>query len=166
MKYIYAPNRNMSKNYQKFTNKPTINNCTFCNIFKDIKNQKHIIYKDKYCFVVMNKYPYSCGHILLIPNKHITSITSLEPKVWQHISNIMQKTTSLLCESLNTKHINIGINIDEYAGASIAKHLHIHFVPRYKGDTNFMTAIFDTRVYPNNFDDIYQSIIKNVSKFL
>jgi diadenosine tetraphosphate (Ap4A) HIT family hydrolase len=164
MKYLYAPWRNMNKNHQGV--KINKSKCTFCEILENIDNESHILYQDKYCFIVMNKFPYNNGHILLVPKKHITSIVDLDIDEWSHISGIIKKATALLIESVNTKHINIGINIDEYAGASIASHLHIHFVPRYKGDTNFMTAIFDTRVYPNNFDEVYENIKKNVDKFL
>ena len=90
----------------------------------------------------------------------------LVKKHWLHISTITQQLASLLTNNLSTKHLNIGINIDEFSGASVGNHLHIHFVPRYKGDTNFMTSIFDTRVYPNDFDDIYQKLKNNINKYV
>lgn len=159
MQNIYAPWRNMNKGYKQ-------DGCVFCNILNDINKEEHILYKDEHCFIVMNKYPYSSGHILLIPTSHIISIVELEDDVWLHISNIMKKATALLCDSLKTNHINIGININEHSGANIPEHLHIHFVPRYKGDTNFMSAIFNTKVYSNDFDDIYNIIKKKVHKYL
>jgi diadenosine tetraphosphate (Ap4A) HIT family hydrolase len=104
--------------------------------------------------------------MLLVAKKHVSSIVALEDKEWQEISIIMKKVPELIENVLMTKHVNIGINIDEYSGASISSHLHIHFVPRYKGDTNFMTAVFDTRVYPNKFEDIYNVIKDNIDKYI
>ena len=163
MDYIYSPWRNMAKNHRASSQKPS---CVFCEIAKSLNEQPHVLYKDETCFLVMNKYPYNSGHVLLVPFSHVPSPVDLDAQQWLRISVLMQQTTALLCEVLNTKHINIGMNVNDYAGASVGEHLHIHFVPRYKGDTNFMTAIFDSRVYPNDFEEIYKRLLEATPRFL
>ena len=167
MQYIYAPWRNMLKAYKNYINKQH-QICTFCQISKQIEqeNQDYVLYHDEYCFIVMNKYPYTSGHFMLIPHQHVVSLLDLDSGVWEHISTLIPKATHLISQTLQTKHINIGINMGEYAGAGIPDHLHIHFVPRYKGDTNFITAIADARVYPNDFDEVFHLLKKEMGNFI
>jgi len=163
MEHLYAPKRNMMQNN---TSMKKTNDCTFCTIAEEAHKHEHLLYRDEICFVVMNLYPYSTGHILIIPHKHIISITELESSEWLHISSIVQKMTKLLNDILKTEHINIGININGFAGASIKDHLHIHILPRYKGDTNFMTALFDTRIYSNDFWEVHKKLKENIGNYL
>ena len=149
----------MIKGYEK---KPDA--CIFCDISKN--SSDYMLYSDEHCFIVMNKFPYTSGHFLLIPHRHISSVVDLSPESWAHISALIPKASALLSHTLKTTHLNIGMNINEHSGANIPEHLHIHFVPRYKGDTNFMSAINGVRVYPNDFDEIYQLLKSRVAEFL
>jgi diadenosine tetraphosphate (Ap4A) HIT family hydrolase len=107
--------------------------------------------------MVMNRYPYTPGHFMIIPHAHIDSPLGLHDEVWMQISLLTKKSVEIL-ERFGASGVNTGINIKQIAGAGIPDHLHIHMVPRFKGDTNFITSISDTRVYGVDFDEIYKKI--------
>ncbi len=172
MDYIYAPWRSAyfgSKSQE----------CIFCAISKgeilqkdskdstaeslesrDLKN--HIFYRDEKIFCVMNKYPYTPGHFLIIPHFHTHSPEFLELSVWLRLQTCAKSGVALLKE-FGAKGVNLGMNIEKAGGAGIPEHLHLHLVPRYFGDTNFFTTIGDTRAYGVDFDDIFLKI-KELSK--
>jgi diadenosine tetraphosphate (Ap4A) HIT family hydrolase len=106
----------------------------------------------------MNKYPYTVGHFMIIPHLHIDNIENLDPTLWLHMSTLVQKGVKLLKEDYGAQGVNIGMNLGTAAGAGISPHIHYHLVPRYQGDTNFITTIGDNRVYSTDFVKIYESI--------
>jgi diadenosine tetraphosphate (Ap4A) HIT family hydrolase len=106
----------------------------------------------------MNIYPYSPGHFMIIPHKHIEFLDELDPAVWQHISTLAQKGVAALRHGMNAQGVNIGMNIGSSAGAGIAEHLHLHVLPRWTKDHNFITTIGGARVYSVDFEEIYQKV--------
>lgn len=137
--------------------------CVFCDISKHNRDEENFVfYRDSICFAVMNRYPYSPGHFMIISHRHVDSPTLLELDEWIHINNLSHKCIAIL-ESYGAEGINMGINIKKAAGAGIPRHLHIHFVPRYIGDTNFITTIGENRVYGVDFVKIFDRI-KSLSK--
>ena len=159
--HIYAPWRS-----GYFTSSST-NDCVFCEIANNAQDdtKNHVFYRDSVCFGVMNRYPYVPGHFMLIPHKHIDTPTLLSQDEWLHLHTLSQKAISML-EEYGAGGINMGLNIKQAAGAGIPKHLHLHFVPRFEGDTNFITSIADTRVYGVDFDSIYDKILQLAKKHL
>ena len=157
---LYAPWRDEYVTNQK------IEGCAFCHISKNDDEDLHILYKDEFCFIVMNKYPYTPGHFMIIPHFHTDKLEELDPKVWLHMSNLAQKGVRLLKEGLNAQGVNIGMNLGKTGGAGIAEHIHMHLVPRWERDTNFITSIADTRVYSTDFDKIYKKLKGLVLKYL
>jgi diadenosine tetraphosphate (Ap4A) HIT family hydrolase len=154
LKYEYAPWR-----FEYVDQK--IDGCIFCHIAKSNKNKKFgVLFRDKQCFVVMNKYPYTPAHFMVIPNKHIDNIQNLNQEIWLHISKRVQQGTRLLKDVLKVKGINIGMNLGSAAGAGISEHIHYHLVPRWERDTNFITTIGKSRVYSVDFDKIYAKLYK------
>ena len=133
--------------------------CVFCEIAKSCENDEanHIIYRDDYVFGVMNLYPYSPGHFMLLPYQHCDSPESLPLEVWLHLHKLSHRAMVLLYE-YGAAGINMGLNIRKAGGAGIPEHLHLHFVPRYLGDTNFMTSIAQTRTYGIEFESVYRKI--------
>lgn len=133
--------------------------CVFCEISKSPNDdEKHrVFYRDEMCFAVMNLFPYTPGHFMIIPHTHCDSPESLDPKIWQHIHSLSQKAFTILYE-YGASGVNMGMNIKRAGGAGIPEHLHLHFVPRFIGDTNFITTIGDTRTYGNDFDCVYRKI--------
>jgi len=150
MDYMYAPWRNDYINGKE-------EGCPFCNIVADESKDKerHVLYRAKNCFLVMNKYPYTPGHFMVIPNLHVDAVESLDSEVWLEMSNLVQKSVKLLKNEFKADGVNIGMNLGECGGAGIAEHIHYHIVPRWKRDTNFITTIADTRVYSTDFEKIY-----------
>ena len=161
MDYMYAPWRSAY-----FSEKP--DGCVFCHISQNSQNdeQFHVLYRDEHCFVVMNRYPYAPGHFMVIPHIHTDAIETLDPLVWQHLSLIVQRCVRMLKEGFHAQGANLGMNLGKSGGAGIAEHVHYHIIPRWIGDTNFITTIANTRVYGSDFEVIYQNIKELVPKYL
>jgi len=155
MDNLYAPWRT---SYIADNNK--IDGCVFCHIVKDLKNDKElgVLHREDEFFIVMNKYPYTPGHFMIIPNLHTGNLEDLDPKVFAKISNFAQKGVKMLKEVLNAQGVNIGMNLGVAGGAGIAPHIHMHLLPRWVGDTNFITTIANTRIYGTDFDTIYEKL--------
>jgi len=151
---LYAPWRD-----EYVTNKK-IEGCVFCHIssHETEDEELHVLYRDEHCFIVMNRYPYTPGHFMIIPHTHTDKLEELESQTWLHMSALAQRGVGLLKGALNVKGVNIGMNLGAAGGAGIAEHIHMHLVPRWERDTNFITAIADTRVYSTDFDKIYKRL--------
>jgi diadenosine tetraphosphate (Ap4A) HIT family hydrolase len=161
MQHLYAPWRD------EYINGEKIEGCVFCHIAKSSEDEKnYVLYKDEHCFISMNLYPYTPGHIMVIPNKHTDSVEELDEDVWLHISLIVRKCVKMFKEELGYKGVNIGMNLGEAAGAGIPEHIHYHIVPRYQKDTNFITTIANTRVYSTNIDEMYQKLKDKINSYL
>jgi len=134
--------------------------CVFCNIstHPEKDDEYMVLYRDEICFVVMNKYPYTPGHFMIIPHQHTDSLETLPSSDWQHIALLAQKGVAALKDEFRTGSVNIGMNLGEAAGAGIAEHIHLHLLPRWHKDTNFITTIGDARVYSVDFIEIYQRV--------
>ncbi|MGP1451085.1 MAG: HIT family protein [Wolinella sp.] len=133
--------------------------CVFCNISKNPNedDMQKVFYRDELAFAVMNKYPYTPGHFMIIPHMHVDSPVLLPEETWLHLNALVRRGVGLL-EEFGAHGVNYGINIKQSAGAGIPAHLHLHLVPRWGGDTNFITSISDSRVYGVDFEEIFQKI--------
>jgi diadenosine tetraphosphate (Ap4A) HIT family hydrolase len=162
MERLYAPWRD------EYVTKEKCDGCVFCHISKnsDLDCENGVLYRDDHCFIVMNKYPYSPGHIMIIPHFHTSNLEELDPQVWLHMSALAQKCVSLLKEVSCAHGVNLGMNLGDMAGAGIAEHIHLHLVPRWKGDTNFITTVGGARVYSTDFEKIYQKLKENIDKYI
>lgn len=160
MDYLYAPWR------EEYIKDKKDKGCVFCNISKNsnLDEEHKVLYRDEFCFVVMNKYPYTPAHFMVIPHIHIDNIETLDEKVWLRVSQLTQKGVKLLKE-FGADGVNIGMNLGVSAGAGIAEHVHMHLVPRWQRDTNFITTIGEARIYSTDFDSIYNKLKKLSKKF-
>jgi diadenosine tetraphosphate (Ap4A) HIT family hydrolase len=158
---LYAPWRSDYVTAEK------IEGCVFCHIgsHADDDESLHVLYRDEHCFAVMNRYPYTPGHFMIIPHHHTDGLEELESEVWLHISDLAQKGVRLLKERFNAQGVNLGMNLGGAAGAGIAEHIHLHLVPRWSGDTNFITSIGGTRVYSGDFEKIYRKILEEIPRY-
>ncbi len=156
---LYAPWRNDYVAGEK------IEGCVFCHISSSGADDEelHVLYRDEHCFVVMNRYPYTPGHFMIIPHHHTDALESLDPQTWLHISALAQKGVRMLKEGFGVHGVNLGMNLGRAGGAGIAEHIHLHLVPRWERDTNFITSIAHTRVYSTDFEKIYRRL-KTLSK--
>jgi diadenosine tetraphosphate (Ap4A) HIT family hydrolase len=161
-KILYAPWRT------EYIQNHAIDGCVFCHISEHSTQDKelHVLYRDEYCFIVMNRYPYTPGHFMIIPHKHTDALEGLESETWLRMSALAQKGVRLLKEGFNAQGVNIGMNLGKAGGAGIAEHIHMHLVPRWERDTNFITAIANTRVYSTDFEQIYKKILEMVPRYL
>ncbi|WP_455755850.1 HIT family protein [Sulfurimonas sp.] len=159
---LYAPWRD-----EYVTNKK-IEGCVFCHISTHAKDDEElqVLYRDEHCFLVMNRYPYTPGHFMIIPHTHTDKLEELDPKTWIHMSELAQKSVRLLKEGINAQGANIGMNLGRAGGAGIAEHIHLHIVPRWDSDTNFATSIAKTRVYSTDFEKIYKKIKSLIPKYI
>lgn len=141
--------------------------CVFCHISTHAADDAalHVLYRDAHCFVVMNRYPYTPGHFMIIPHLHTDKLEELESASWLHMSDLAQRGVRLLKEGFGAHGVNIGMNLGRAGGAGIAEHIHLHLVPRWERDTNFITSIADTRVYSSDFEKIYQRIKSLIPRY-
>ena len=163
MDSLYAPWRG---DYVTTQNKK-IDGCVFCHIVKTLDDDENlgVLYREKDFFIVMNKYPYAPAHFMIIPNLHTNNLESLDPKIWSRMCLFAQKGVEMLKEVVNAQGVNIGMNLGQAGGAGIAEHIHLHLVPRWSADTNFITTIANTRIYSTEFDYIYKKLKENISKY-
>jgi ATP adenylyltransferase len=145
-----------------------IDGCVFCHIsaHADEDALLHVLYRDEHCFIVMNRYPYTPGHFMIIPHQHTDSLEALPPEVWLRMSALAQKGVRMLKEGFGAEGVNLGMNLGKAGGAGIAEHIHLHLVPRWERDTNFITAIGETRVYSTDFERIYKKMLELVPAFI
>ena len=133
--------------------------CIFC-ISKEerLDKEKLILYRSSLSFVIMNLYPYNNGHLMVAPYKHVSKIEELDEDTGRDMFRLVQESTKILKKCMKPEGLNIGVNLGKTAGAGVEDHLHIHIVPRWNGDTNFMPVIGDVRVMPEYLEDTYNKL--------
>ena len=158
MEYITAPWR---EEYVKRLIK--MKECIFCKALKK-KNDKQsfILYRGIHNFVLLNKYPYTPGHLMIAPYKHLGSIELAEKEATDEMTELLKKCLSLLRRQYHPQGFNTGMNIGQCAGAGVADHYHMHIIPRWAGDSNFMPLIGKTKVV---LEDLYTSYDKLLRYF-
>ncbi len=140
---------------------PKSNECVFCtalNKGEESHDENLILYTAERAFVIMNRFPYSHAHIMILPNKHVASLDDLSLEESRELFDLVVKSQSILKEALNPQGMNVGINLGSAAGAGIKDHLHVHIVPRWNGDTNFMPLLADVRVMPEHISETHRSL--------
>jgi ATP adenylyltransferase len=109
-----------------------------------------IVFDGELAYVILNRYPYNNGHLMVVPKRHLATLVELSAAELQEIAALMRVSEAVLREAYMLQGVNVGINLGKAAGAGIQEHLHVHLVPRWGGDTNFMTVIGETRVLPED----------------
>jgi ATP adenylyltransferase len=145
--------------------------CIFCNLIaasdyaiahgmpaEQAEKAIHLIARGVSCFVCLNAFPYGTGHMLIVPYRHISSLVDLSSAEAHEMIMLAQHTEKVLRKVYSPDGLNLGLNLGEAAGAGIAGHLHMHALPRWLGDTNFMTAVADTRVLPEALETTWRRI--------
>ncbi len=127
-------------------------------IFTEILNsgipdgEAHIVHRGPLCFVILNAFPYSPGHLLVLPYREVADLESLTPEEASEIWATVTMGIRVLKDEYHPQGLNVGINLGQVAGGSIAQHLHVHVVPRWGGDTNFMVSVASTKILPEALD--------------
>jgi len=122
--------------------------CVFCR--SSVRDDDLVLYEREYSFVIMNRYPYTAGHLLIVPVAHVSDLEGLTSNEKLEIFDMLSISVRVLKEAMNPEGFNIGANLGKAAGAGVDDHLHVHVVPRWSGDTNFMTVLGETRVVPED----------------
>ncbi len=155
MKHIWSPWR------MKYIQRDKqIKGCVFCDVLmKPDGPENEVIYRSKSSYAILNRYPYTSGHLMIVPNDHKSSLDLLGHDTRSEMMELTAFAVQVLGEVYHPEGYNVGINIGEAAGAGIADHIHIHIVPRWNGDTNFMSSVGEIRVLPESLDDTYYRIL-------
>ena len=135
--------------------------CVFCNAqAKEDSAENLIAYRGKLAYVILNRYPYTSGHLMVNPFDHKSNLEELDPETRAEMMELTSRCTTVLKNIYKPQGFNVGANIGEAAGAGVLGHVHIHIVPRWKGDTNFMSSVGETRVLPEALEDTYMRVKK------
>jgi ATP adenylyltransferase len=133
--------------------------CIFCTAIDGPDGPDNlIIYRGRRAYIILNRYPYTSGHLMAVPYAHVPSLEALAPEDRSELMELATRTLEVLREVYHPEGFNVGINIGAAAGAGIVEHVHMHVVPRWGGDTNFMTSLAGTRVLPETLEDTYQRV--------
>ena len=121
--------------------------------------------RSKHCFVLLNTFPYNNGHLMIVPNRHIASLDLLSTDEMFDINQVLIVMVKILSKILHPHGFNIGMNLGRIAGAGIDKHIHMHIVPRWSGDTNFMPVIANTKVVSQSLNELQSQIKKHMLRY-
>ena len=122
--------------------------CVFCAANGSADADPLVVFRGATCFVILNLFPYNNGHLMVVPHRHIASLAEATPDELAEMMELARRTELALREAFAPDGLNMGLNLGKAAGAGILEHLHLHIVPRWSGDTNFMTVVGETRVLP------------------
>ena len=143
---------------------PKPKTCFLCDAVKSRDDKKHyVIYRGSKCFIIMNLFPYNPGHLMVAPYRHLPSIEDLSDDELFDLAMLTKLSLKILRKAFNPHGFNVGVNIGNAAGAGVEEHVHVHVVPRWSGDTNFMPLLADVKVIPQALEETYGKL-KNVLK--
>ncbi len=133
--------------------------CVFCGLIQ-AKNDEQalIVHRAKYCFVVLNAFPYTSGHTMVVPYEHVDQLQKLSSSAAEEMMALTQRLEGVLRELYRPDGLNLGMNLGKAAGAGVASHIHMHVLPRWFADVNFMTSVGETRVLPEDLPTTYKRI--------
>jgi len=133
--------------------------CPFCEAFQrsDDRNTG-VMYRAQHCFIIINTFPYTSGHVMIVPNQHLDELIKLPRETAQEMMVLAQRMEGVLREVYQPDGINMGINIGKAAGAGVAGHIHMHVLPRWVADSNFMTVVGETRMLPESLETTYDRL--------
>jgi ATP adenylyltransferase len=122
--------------------------CVFCKC--SIRCDDYIVYQGRTCFVMLNRYPYVNGHLMIIPERHLGDVSEMTREERLEMFDLLDVSIKVLKDAMNPNGFNVGMNLGKAAGAGVAEHVHMHVIPRWEGDTNFMSIVGNVRVIPEN----------------
>lgn len=138
--------------------------CLFCEVLKAGNDEKVlIVHRDKHCFVILNAYPYTSGHVMVVPYQHTDQLQLLSAEAAREMMELTRRLEGILRELYHPEGLNLGMNLGKAAGAGVAGHIHMHVLPRWVADASFMTVIGETRVLPEDLATTYKRILSKFS---
>jgi ATP adenylyltransferase len=152
MQVLWAPWR------MAYIGEPRTPGCIFCKALETADRRGHLILAREPAIVMLNKFPYNNGHLLVAPRRHAAHLGELSPDEFRTLMDRVHRTATVLSEAVRAEGLNLGMNMGAAAGAGVADHLHWHIVPRWVGDTNFMPMLADVRVIPEHIEAMYDRL--------
>jgi len=155
MDYLWTPWR-----YSYVTREQPQEGCIFCVLPAEEQDEKnHILYRGRHNFVILNLYPYTSGHMMVAPYAHLPTLEESSSDILAEMMALTQRAEQVLRTVYKAQGINLGMNIGECAGAGVTGHIHMHVLPRWSGDSNFMTVVGETRVAIETVDISYERLV-------
>jgi ATP adenylyltransferase len=153
MKHLWSPWR------LEYLTTPKADDCIFCHAAQgDDDRENLVLLRGTWAFLILNRYPYNNGHFMVVPYAHVPSLENLEAKILMEMMLLVNQGLAALRATMHPDGFNIGVNLGHCAGAGIEEHVHIHAVPRWSGDTNFMPVVGDMRVVPQTWLQTYDDL--------
>jgi ATP adenylyltransferase len=165
MDYLWTPWRSA---YMKA--KKTASNCIFCNAAQNPADDEKtlVVFRGQHCFVILNRYPYTTGHLMVVPYDHVARLELASEESTGELMILARQAEQILQSIYKPDGLNLGMNVGAAAGAGIHQHLHLHVLPRWTGDANFMTTVADARILPEALEDTYRKVsrgfVEQISK--
>lgn len=154
MDYLWTPWR-----YRYIADASKGDRCIFCDaLTADNDEQTLVVFRGDKNFIILNRYPYTSGHVMVVPYAHVPDLASTEPDTLSDMMHLARRVQVALGQTYRPEGYNIGMNLGRAAGAGITGHLHLHVLPRWAGDANFMTVVGETRVEPEDLATTYDRI--------
>jgi ATP adenylyltransferase len=164
MEKLYAPWRHAYVTHKEKQKTPLKNDCVFCQSFSEDSDTQNLILKRlNHCVIMMNYYPYNAGHLMVLPLEHKASLEELTPEIRFEMMEATSASAALLSKIMRCNGMNIGVNLGQAGGGGIPGHLHIHILPRWQGDTNFLATLGETTLICSDFHVIYQQLFPDFS---
>lgn len=158
MDYLWSPWR-----YQYVTNADTTTSCVFCDLqLAGDDRRSLIVFRAEHNYIVLNAYPYTSGHSMVVPYEHLDRLHKLKPEAAKEMMELTVKLERALLDLYHPDGVNLGMNIGKAAGAGVAGHIHMHVLPRWVADANFMTVIGETRVLPEDLSTTYERLYEKL----
>ena len=162
MDYLWTPWR-----YAYITGAKEAQGCVFCHSKDEQDDRKAgIVHRGEHCYICLNAFPYTSGHVMVIPYEHLDELRKLPREAAREMMDLCQRTETVLRNLYHPEGINLGMNIGAAAGAGIAGHVHMHVLPRWIADANFMTVVGETRVLPEALDVTWERMKKEFERQL
>ena len=147
MDYLWTPWR-----YAYVSGAEPTTSCIFCELPKKTDQEARIVYRGKYCYIVLNTYPYTNGHVMVVPYAHLDELQKLPVESANEMMALTQRMEGVLRGLYRPDGLNLGMNVGKAAGAGVAGHIHMHVLPRWVADANFASVIGETRVLPESLE--------------
>ena len=139
--------------------------CVFCRLLSEQQDRQNLILlRKKYSYLLLNRYPYSIGHLMVVTRRHIATLTEASPEELVEIIQLASYCEDVLCRAYQPDGFNVGCNLGKSAGAGVVGHLHLHVVPRWEGDANFVSVLGETRLVPEDLRQTYDKLLSCFSE--
>jgi len=152
MDYLWTPWR------YAFVTSEKVSGCIFCDLLQGADDEAHIVHRGRHCFIVLNAYPYTPGHVMIVPFAHLDELEKLPIATAHEMMDLSQRMERVLRQVYRPDGVNLGMNIGKAAGAGVVGHVHMHVLPRWVADANFLTVVGETRILPETLEMTYQRV--------